>query len=208
MLRLSNFTISCEFLQKLSRKAKEIGGSPSYTWSSKDELLTRKISRYIILCQRKKYVNIYGRNVRTNWWRIEKTLLSVFVPCWKLLKMFSFSVFVQDLKYWSIKNKKINVKILLSTFRTSTTQRHKIKTKVRTSFDFETSYDRNNKSRSFYNSSTEKMNDGTRRMSELENSNCDKNENGKCDNILVESSDEIIAANESGAVLTGEVQKI
>ena len=45
MLRLSNFTISCEFLQKLSRKAKEIGGSPSYTWSSKDELLSRKISR-------------------------------------------------------------------------------------------------------------------------------------------------------------------
>ena len=44
-------------------------------------------------------------------------------------------------------------------------------------------------------------------MSELENSNCDKNENGKCDNILVESSDEIIAANESGAVSTGEVQK-
>ena len=105
-------------------------------------------------------------------------------------------LFVQDLKYWSIKNKKINVKISLSTFRTSTTQRHKVKTKVRPSFDFGTSYDRNNKSRSFYNSSTEKMNDGTRRMSELENSNCDKNENGKCDNILVESSDKIITAKE------------
>ena len=116
-------------------------------------------------------------------------------PLLKAFKNVFLFLFVQDLKYWSIKNKKINVKILLSTFRTSTTQRHKIKTKVRPSFDFGTSYDRNNKSRSFYNSSTEKMNDGTRRMSEHENSNCDKNENGKCDNILVESSDEIIAAN-------------
>ena len=45
-------------------------------------------------------------------------------------------------------------------------------------------------------------------MSGLENSNCDKNENGKCESILVESSnDEIITANESDAtVLTGEVQ--
>ena len=45
-------------------------------------------------------------------------------------------------------------------------------------------------------------------MSGLENSNCDKNENGKCENVLVESSnDEIITANESDAtVLTGEVQ--
>ena len=33
-------------------------------------------------------------------------------------------------------------------------------------------------------------------MSELENSNCDKHENGKCDNILVESSDKIITAKE------------
>ena len=43
-------------------------------------------------------------------------------------------------------------------------------------------------------------------MSGLENSNCDKN--GKCENVLVESSnDEIITANESdAAVLTGEVQ--
>ena len=129
---------------------------------------------------------------------------------WKLFKIVFLFLFVQDLKYWSIKNKKINVKILLSTFRTSTTQRHKIKTKVRTNFDFETSYDRNNKrSRSFYNSSTEKMDNGTRRMSGLENSNCDKNENGKCENVLVESSnDEIITANESDAtILTGgEVQ--
>lgn len=148
------------------------------------------------------------RNVRSNWWLIEKTLHSVFVR-WKLFKIVFLFLFVQDLKYWSIKNKKINVKILLSTFRTSTTQRHKIKTKVRTNFDFETSYDRNNKrSRSFYNSSTEKMDNGTRRMSGLENSNCDKNENGKCENVLVESSnDEIITANESDAtILTGEVQ--
>ena len=45
-------------------------------------------------------------------------------------------------------------------------------------------------------------------MSGLENSNCDKNENGKCENVLVESNDEeIIIANESDAtVLTGEVQ--
>ena len=138
----------------------------------------------------------------------KNTALSVFVR-WKLFKIVFLFLFVQDLKYWSIKNKKINVKILLSTFRTSTTQRHKIKTKVRTKFDFETSYDRNNKrSRSFYNSSTEKMDNGTRRMSGLENSNCDKNENGKCENVLVESSnDEIITANESDAtVLTGEVQ--
>ena len=51
------------------------------------------------------------------------------------------------------------------------------------------------------------MDNGTRPMSGLENSNCDKNENGKCENILVESNDEIITANESDAtVLTGEVQ--
>ena len=44
-------------------------------------------------------------------------------------------------------------------------------------------------------------------MSELENSNCDKNENGKCENILVESCDQIISAIESDDVLKGEVQK-
>ena len=44
-------------------------------------------------------------------------------------------------------------------------------------------------------------------MSELENSNCDKNENGKCENILVESCDQIISANESDDARTGEVQK-
>lgn len=93
-------------------------------------------------------------------------------------------------------------------FRTSTTQRHKIKTKVRTNFDFETSYDRNNKSRSFYNSSTEKMDNGTKRVSELENSNCDKNENGKYESIiLVESTDEIITAGPGpDAVSMGKVQ--
>ena len=135
----------------------------------------------------------------------EKTLCLCPLKAFKNVFLF---LFVQDLKYWSIKNKKINVKILLSTFRTSTTQRHKIKTKLRPkNFDFETSYDRNNKSRSFYNSSLEKMDNGARRMSELENSNCDKNENGKCENILVESCDQIISANESDDALTGEVQK-
>ena len=133
----------------------------------------------------------------------EKTLCLCPLKAFKNVFLF---LFVQDLKYWSIKNKKINVKILLSTFRTSTTQRHKIKTKLRPkNFDFETSYDRNNKSRSFYNSSPEKMDNGDRRMSELEN--CDKNENGKCENILVESCDQINFANESDNVLKGEVQK-
>ena len=131
----------------------------------------------------------------------EKTLCLCPQKAFKNVFLF---LFVQDLKYWSIKNKKINVKTLLSTFRTSTTQRHKIKTKLRPkNFDFETSYDRNNKSRSFYNSSPEKMDNGARRMSELEN--CDKNE--KCENILVESFDQISSANESDDVLKGEVQK-
>ena len=49
------------------------------------------------------------------------------------------------------------------------------------------------------------MDNGARRMSELEN--CDKNENGKCENILVESRDQINFANESDDVLKGEVQK-
>ena len=45
-------------------------------------------------------------------------------------------------------------------------------------------------------------------MSGLENSNCDKNENGKCENVLVESNDEIVTANDStdATVLTKEVQ--
>ena len=45
-------------------------------------------------------------------------------------------------------------------------------------------------------------------MSGLENSNCDKNENGKCENVLVESNDEIITANDNtdATVLTEEVQ--
>ena len=47
------------------------------------------------------------------------------------------------------------------------------------------------------------MDNGARRLSELEN--CDKNE--KCENILVESCDQINFANESDDVLKGEVQK-
>ena len=43
-------------------------------------------------------------------------------------------------------------------------------------------------------------------MSALENSNCDKNENGKCENVLVESNDEIVTANESDATVLTEVQ--
>ena len=57
-------------------EAKEIGGSPSYTWSAKDEILNRKISRYVsfIFC----------------------------LPVWKLSKMFFLSCFH---KIWNIKEK-------------------------------------------------------------------------------------------------------
>ena len=85
-----------------------------------------------------------------------------------------------------------------------------MKAKVRTDLDFESSCERNNKSKTFYNSSTEKIDNVARTMSEIEpeqftQSTGDKTENGNCETILVESSDEISNANESKTCgLTGD----
>ena len=85
-----------------------------------------------------------------------------------------------------------------------------MKAKVRTDLDFESSCERNNKSKTFYNSSTEKIDNVARTMSEREpeqstQSTGDKTENGNCETILVESSDEISNANEcKTCVLTGD----